>query len=162
MIDPLRQLKSALISSEPPPDAKTFALSGQPNLVYSVGRFLASWAQAGSFGPDQAVLLRQALRWSPSSSLLVGIKPPDDPDFLRCLDNAEISWSPMGQLRVKPFVPLWLNESPACDAPPKNELLMKAFPPKRTWSPWAIANGARWRRRRQLGSRFKPRRDRHG
>ena len=128
MIDPLRHLKSALIGGAPPPDSVSFVSCGQPNLVYAVDRLFASWAHAGSFGPDQAVLLRQALRWSPSSSLLVGIKPPEDPDFLRCLQNAEINWSPMGQLSVKPFLPSWLNESPPCDAPPKERALDESFP----------------------------------
>jgi len=103
--------------SRTPPAATSDALPSRPDFSYAVLRLLNAWSQAGKFGPDQAVLLRQALRWSPSSSVLIGPKPGDD-DLLSSLKCAGIEWGWDECLRVSPYAPLWLKESPPCDAPP--------------------------------------------
>jgi ATP-dependent DNA helicase RecQ len=117
MMDPLGALRAALRTRTPPPVVPD-VLPNKPDFSYAVLRFLNSWGHAGKFGPDQAVLLRQALRWSTSSSVFIGSKPASDETQFSSLQSAGIVWGWDQCLRVAPYTPDWLNESPSCDAPP--------------------------------------------
>src|SRR4051812_22063665 len=105
--DPLGELKNSLRRGAPPPDAASIRLPEVPSAAYAVGRFLLSWAHSGELGADQAVLLRQALRWSGVSSLFLGPSPVMTPDFLHRLIQAGVDFAPDGELRVRRFAPTW-------------------------------------------------------
>jgi ATP-dependent DNA helicase RecQ len=122
MIDPLTALRSAIQSSKPPA-GDFFTLPEEPDFSYAVSRFLNSWKQAGNFGPDQAVLFRQVLRWSRTSPFFIGPRPTVDNALLTDLENAGIDWGYDGNLRAEPYAPAWLDEVPPCDSPPVNRSL---------------------------------------
>lgn len=128
MTDPLGELKASLRRGAPPPDASSIKLPEEPSFVYAVSRFLLSWADAGGLEADQAVLLRQALRWSGASSHFVGSPPPASPEFIRFLDKAGVDWDITGELHVRPFAPDWLTEASGCDAPPTLRTPDESFP----------------------------------
>jgi ATP-dependent DNA helicase RecQ len=124
--DPLTDLKSSLRDGKPQTKASTLSLPTKPDFQYAVTRFLNSWAHAGKFGADQAILLRQALRRL-QTPVTVNANPPDDPDFIGFLEKAGIEWSHAGTLRANPFAPAWLDESPRCDDPPLARDLDESF-----------------------------------
>lgn len=119
MTDSLGVLKQVLRAGNPPVHSNLPALPNEPGPDYAVARFLISWAHAGTLCADQAVLLRQALRWLSCSTVMVGAPPPESPDFQRYLQQAGVEWSFSGQLSAAPFAPAWLDELPSCDAPPR-------------------------------------------
>ena len=128
MTDPLGVLKQALRAGNPPENSTLPALPNEPGPDYAIARFLISWAHAGSLRADQAVLLRQALRWLNCSPVMVGAPPPESTDFQQYLQQAGVEWSFAGQLSAAPFAPPWLNESPSCDALPVKRDLDERFP----------------------------------
>lgn len=128
MTDPLRELKAALSRGSPPSDAASIILPELPTFTYAVSRFLLSWAQTGELGADQAVLLRQALRWSGCTSLMVGPSPAKNPNFIRHLAKSGIEWDSTGELHLSPFVAAWLAEVTTCDEPPTERALDESFP----------------------------------
>jgi ATP-dependent DNA helicase RecQ len=74
---------------------------------YAVWRLKQAWREGTSFGPDQAVLVRQAIRWS-GAPLFVHTLP----HALRGpLIQAGICWSEAGTLSAKPFLPDWLDHT---------------------------------------------------
>jgi ATP-dependent DNA helicase RecQ len=124
--DPLGKLRSALRARRPsvepiPP------LPAAPSFAYAVDRFLSAWGQAGNFGPDQAVLLRQALRWSKQEAIFVGPKPAENAEGWRTLENAGVEWGYDHNLRVRPYSPTWLGEASAVDNPPNERSLDETF-----------------------------------
>jgi ATP-dependent DNA helicase RecQ len=126
MIDPLGTLRSALLAGCPSCESIS-ALPDKPVFSYAVARFLAAWSHAGAFGADQAVLLRQALRWSKLESILVGPKSAVNADWLRCLEQSGVEWGWDGHLRARPFIPAWLGEQSALDGPPAEKSLDETF-----------------------------------
>jgi ATP-dependent DNA helicase RecQ len=126
MTDPLRRLRSELLAGHPSGEFNS-PLPSKPEFPYAVHRFLAAWAHAGTFGADQAVLLRQALRWSKLESILIGPRSAVNADWLRCLEQAGVEWGWDGQLRARPFIPSWLGEPSALDGPPKEKSLDETF-----------------------------------
>jgi ATP-dependent DNA helicase RecQ len=128
MTDPLGVLKQALRAGTPPALSSLPSLPDEPGPDYAVARFLKSWAHAGTLRADQAVLLRQALRWLNCSPAMVGAPPPESPDLQRSLQQSGVDWNFAGQLSAVPFTPSWLNESPSCDAPPVERDLDERFP----------------------------------
>ena len=127
MTDPHGALRDALRCGSPP-DAAAIRLPEEPSAAYAVSRFFLSWTQAGELGADQAVLLRQALRWLGVSSLFVGPSPSWNPDFVNCLNQAGVDCDPGGEIRVRPFAPTWLNDAKNCDKPPRKRALDENFP----------------------------------
>lgn len=128
MTDPLAALGDALRRGSPPDGAEAIVLPREPSCVYAVSRFFLSWAQAGCLGADQAVLLRQALRWSKISSLTVGPPPAASPDFVRHLAQAGVDWDSSGELHVRDFSAPWLKDSESCDKPPVLRAKDESFP----------------------------------
>src|SRR5436190_19682279 len=91
---------------------------------YAVWRFLHAWHSRPEFGPDQATLLRQALRWY-GGDFYVNSLPFEGHESLR---KAGIRYSPMGYLAATPFRPEWLKEQasetyPAIDEKPEQRCL---------------------------------------
>jgi ATP-dependent DNA helicase RecQ len=85
-------------------------LPGLPNLDYSVDRFGMAYLPAKELGPDQIVLLRQAVRWSGMEDIRVD-RPSEQPEQMdHWLRNAGMAWGPSGYLSAEPFAPSWLQE----------------------------------------------------
>ncbi len=126
MTDSLGQLRSALLAGRPSGEFSSPS-PAKPEFPYSVHRFLAAWAHAGTFDADQAVLLRQALRWSKLESILVGPRSVVNADWLRFLEQAGVEWGWDGHLRARPFIPDWLGEASALDGPPEEKSLDESF-----------------------------------
>ena len=114
--DPIQKLKKYIKSGEAISPPK--ALLGVPNLDYSVDRF--GLAYNGTLGPDEIVLLRQALRWSGMKE--IGIERPSgqSEEMDQWFKNAGMRWTSSGFLSVEPYRPQWLEENPkAIDVQPK-------------------------------------------
>lgn len=126
MTDPLGRLRSALLAGYPAGESIS-PLPAKPEFPYAVDRFLAAWAQAGTLGADQVVLLRQAILWSKLESILIGPKPAESADWQRCLESAGVEWGWDGCMRAKPFTPVWLGGSSAVDGPPLPKALDESF-----------------------------------
>lgn len=125
MNDPLQQLRAALASDGGAPVSE---LPSEPTFQYAVSRFALARALSKKFGPDEIVLLRQALRWSGQPHLLVG--PPDlaHSGMRGWLQKAGIEWSSDGHLSAVPYTPSWLNDSTWTDHPPRKRTLPESFP----------------------------------
>jgi len=117
MIDPLGELREALRRGTPPESA-SINLPDVPSISYAVSRFFLSWSHTGRLGADEAVLLRQVLRWSMIPSLFIGSSPVFVSPFIEHLNLAGVSWSAPGQLIAHPFVAGWSTEASKCDQPP--------------------------------------------
>ena len=124
MTDPTGRLRSAL-QNRRPPEAHQPCLPLQPTFDYAVERFLSAWSRSGVFGPDEAVLLRQAIRWSNLESILVGTKP--DEECWQNLQRAGIQWGWDRHLRIKPYLPDWICEKSPIDSPPLAKSLNESF-----------------------------------
>lgn len=127
MIDPLGELKDSLRRGASPPDAASLTLPEQPSPAYAVGRFFVAWAQAGELGADQAVLLRQALRWLRVSSLFLGAGTSLTPEFVSRLAQAGVDTAPGGELHVRRFAPPWSPDVADCDEPPQERAPDESF-----------------------------------
>jgi ATP-dependent DNA helicase RecQ len=127
MRDPLGELKEALRRGAPPPEAATAKLPEEPSAFYAVGRFLLSWTEAGELGADQAVLLRQALRWLGGAPLFVGLAAKTE-EFIHTLARAGVAWAPDGVLHLHNFAAPWWPEPADCDAPPRKRAPDESFP----------------------------------
>jgi len=128
MSDPLRELKESLRSWAPPADAASMALPDEPSFAYAVGRFLASWAQAKKFGADQAVLLRQALRWGGFTTLNVGPLLASEFEVAQVLGRSGVDWDLSGVLHLRPFQPSWSEEIVRSDDKPIKRAPEESFP----------------------------------
>jgi ATP-dependent DNA helicase RecQ len=126
MKDPLTALKQALRQNMPDADSESLTLPAYPNFEYAVTRFLSSWSRAGKFGADQAILLRQALRYMDTSVAVNGV-PPEDPEVLQYLKSAGIEWTHSGTIHATPFTPPWMDNFPLCDANPTERNLEERF-----------------------------------
>lgn len=84
-------------------------LSAGANLDYAVDRFCFA-SRGGDFGPDQVVLLRQAVRWSGMSQIRVNRPEEYDEQLEARLTRAGIRWSSDGFLSAEPYQPNWLDE----------------------------------------------------
>lgn len=126
--DPLGKLKDSLRRGVPPPDAISIRLPDIPSTAYAVGRFLLSWARSEELGADQAVLLRQALRWSGVSSLFIGSAPVLTPDFQQLLIRAGVDYTLDGVLRIRQFAPSWSADATNCEVPPTQTAPDESFP----------------------------------
>jgi ATP-dependent DNA helicase RecQ len=122
--DPTGRLRSALLERRPP-DISVSNLPLQPTFAYAVERFLSAWSQSRVFGPDEVVLLRQAIRWSNLESILVGQKP-DEECWLN-LQRAGIEWGFDGHLRANPYLPDWICEKSPIDNTPVERSLKESF-----------------------------------
>ncbi len=126
MTDPLGEMKESLRRGTPP-DTALIKLPEEPSAAYAVGRFLLSWGQTGELGADQAVLLRQALRWLGVTSLFIGHAPVLTPEFVCRLNQAGVDFRHDGELFVRSFSASWLAETTHCDAPPRKRAPDESF-----------------------------------
>ncbi len=103
-------------------------LSCFPNIDYSVNRFGLARCSVGDFGPDQIVLLRQAIRWSGMDEVRVD-RPLHQPKQMdQWLKNAGVKWTPGGYLSAEPYAPIWLREkSVILDCPPQKRIIDESF-----------------------------------
>jgi ATP-dependent DNA helicase RecQ len=111
---------------------------------YGFWRFLKALHDEAGVGPDHAVLLRQAIRWWNGTQLIVDRVAPSVRD---AATFAGIEVGP-GQLRVRPFAPVWLTQEGieperGIDGRPDGRLLDESI----TAEPWltALANHSHWR-----------------
>ncbi len=126
MTDALEKLRRALLARRPPQES-IVPLPSEPKFAYAVDRLLSAWSQAGAFGPDQAVLLRQALRWSKQEAIFVGPKPAEDHEGWRMLEKAGVEWGRDNCLLAKPYSPAWLGEESVVDMLPEERTLPESF-----------------------------------
>ena len=80
-------------------------------LDYAVDRFCFA-SQGKDFGPDQVVLLRQAIRWSGMPRIRVNRPEEYDDQLEDRLTRAGIRWGLDGFLSAEPYQPNWLDEAP--------------------------------------------------
>lgn len=122
--DSIQKLKLYIKNTETVSTPNIF--HGKPNLEYSVDRF--GLAYNGILGPDQIVLLRQALRWSGMEG--IGIKQPlgQSEKMNQWLKNAGMKWTSNGFLSAEPYRPRWLEDGldaidnqPELRQPPANQ-----------------------------------------
>lgn len=120
----LDALRNCLASGQAPADRPTSDLPREPTFAYAIERLLLAWQEAGCFAADQAVLLRQTVRWAPDSTL-----------FLAKLHESLTPWFPRvglqlhpgGQLVASSFKPAWLDQTFPCDTPPFSRSLDERF-----------------------------------
>jgi ATP-dependent DNA helicase RecQ len=75
-----------------------------PTVDSAICRLLEAWHDSGEFGPDEAVLLRQVVRWN-KNSFFVGDLPRS---IEKWIGRAGMQFS-AGSLSAKPFQPHWLE-----------------------------------------------------
>lgn len=124
MSDPLEHLRAAVASAPPPP----LELPDEPSFGYAVARFALARSQSQTFGPDETVLLRQALRWSGQPHLLVDRPAPPPPGLDGWLRKAGVSWSAAGHIHAEPYTPDWLKDPGWSDEPPRRRSLQETIP----------------------------------
>lgn len=114
MSESLERLRAGLRGIVPP---CTFPEG--PGFDAAVERFIRARGASGSFGPDEAVLLRQALLWSKKPHLSLRCRPGEAgiPDGL--LEKSGIEWDPSGEARARPFRPEWMSDNDGIDAAPE-------------------------------------------
>lgn len=94
-----------------------------PNLDYSVDRFGLAYSTTESIGPDEIVLLRQAVRWSGMTGIRVDRPSGQSDQIDQWLMNAGVTWTPSGHLSAESFAPNWLE---------RKSFIIDARPIKRT------------------------------
>lgn len=108
----------------------TVTCSEGPTVDSAICRLLHAWHESGEFGPDEAVLLRQVVRWN-VRSFFVGDLPPH---IEKWIARAGIQFS-AGSLSAEPFQPPWLEDGrvPLDDVPqartPDEHVPREAFRP---------------------------------
>ena len=115
-------LRECLSSGRPPIAESAIALPDYPRFDYAVSRLLLSWRSSGNFGSDEAVLLRQAVRWTRGSKILAG---PIHDSVRRMLSTVDLEQFAGGELVAKPFCPEWLGE--VCDLAPAVRSIDESF-----------------------------------
>ena len=101
----LAHLAQALTMQSPEPLLPVNKPSEHCSAEYAVWRLKKAWLDGTSFGPDQAVLVRQAVRWS-GGTLFV---PALSQALRGALFQAGVRWSEAGTLSAEPFLPDWLD-----------------------------------------------------
>ena len=99
----------------------------EPTAAYAVSRFIVSWTESQCLGPDQAVLLRQALKWLKVQSLYVGPSPAFTSEFRKQLLKAGVELDLAGSLSVRNFTPAWSTEKSEYDQVPVKRAPDEAF-----------------------------------
>jgi ATP-dependent DNA helicase RecQ len=120
----LDELRHALQTGEAPVAPSDRSLPEAPTFDYALRRLLLAWSDTGAFGADEAVLLRQLVRWSPESRLGLG---PLDPAVSARLDAVSVIAGVGGVLAAVPYEPVWLKEAVVLDPPPVERSLDESF-----------------------------------
>lgn len=121
----ISDLRSCFVSGAPPAEPLPDALPRPPDLAYALQRFLRAWQRSGRLGADEAVLLRQAVRWAPGGNIYPGALPPE---LEPCLSRVGLQWLPGGELRAAAFAPAWLHEAAECDVIPRHRACREELP----------------------------------
>ncbi len=110
MYDPIPRLKDMIARNAVA--ASNGALPSCPTASYAIERFGLAFGATGQVGADEAVLLRQAVRWSGMPYLHV--ERPDWFDELgeNFLRQAGVTWSSNGFLSAEAYAPSWLEDPP--------------------------------------------------
>jgi len=101
----ISQLSRALQDDDPTQLSRTLKPSYPTGFEYPVWRLQQAWR--GAFGPDEAVLVRQVLRWA-GGQLFVPRVPENVREALR---RACVYTDDAGRLTAEAFAPTWLNLS---------------------------------------------------
>lgn len=104
-VDSIALLRRALATAIPPTD--DCARPDRPTALYSIWRLLTSWKVRQCFGSDEAVLLRQSLRWLERPLLVERVAPSIESFF----GLVGITHGPDGFLVAEPYSPQWLLQS---------------------------------------------------
>lgn len=123
MNDGAGRLKAALQSASPLQPNLDLLQAG-PTFESAVERLVLSRADTGHLGADQAVLLRQAIRWSGAESRSYMGRMSESANSLRpFLEKAGLEWSSDGYLTAEPFSPRWSGDTSGCDKAPELRML---------------------------------------
>jgi ATP-dependent DNA helicase RecQ len=148
MSDPLERLRAAVSGAAI--DTQT-ALPAEPDFEYAVARLCKARSQSAELGADEAVLLRQAIRWSGQPHLLLGPPPPASGAFARTLIKAGVQWSNDGHVSAEPYSPAWLRDPGWVDARPSRRTKLESIPAE----PYLATLGYEsWRSRAQKEAAF--------
>jgi ATP-dependent DNA helicase RecQ len=82
----------------------TIAPSAGPTVRSAINRLLVAWQDSGEFGADEAVLLRQVVRWNRDPFFVGDLSPSIE----KWIDRVGIQFS-AGFLSAEPFRPPWLE-----------------------------------------------------
>lgn len=126
-MSPLSELRKSLILGKPPSNSDSSDLPGEPTGSYAVRRFFLSWTSSGNLGLDQAVLLRQALRWLEQTSLLLEASPILTQDFVDCLLRVGIRCDANNELHVDKFDSDYLGKDSVIDRIPEERSCDESF-----------------------------------
>jgi ATP-dependent DNA helicase RecQ len=121
----LSDLRACFLVDTPLADQLTDTLPEEPTLEYALHRFLRAWQRSGRLGEDEAVLLRQVVRWAPGGSIFPGALPSN---LELLLSRAGLEWLPGNELRATPYKPTWLDEEVECDLVPQRRACDESFP----------------------------------
>lgn len=105
-MDSFRAFRSALAQGHPPLELFEKPSAPKPPIDAAIWRFLKSWSDSGTLGPDQAVLFRQVARWGPE-----GMHVQNLPDYFRdWLSKCSVSINASGIVSTGSFVPTWIKD----------------------------------------------------
>lgn len=117
-------LRICLSSGVPPITPIVRELPSKPSFDYALHRLLLAWSDNGKFSADEAVLLRQAVRWAPHSTLFIG---PLHESVQHWLPEVSLAKLAGGELVARPYAPQWLEEATPCDLLPIERTLDERF-----------------------------------
>jgi len=98
-------LRTALETAQPPD--VFFSRPERPNPQYGIWRLFTSWKARGLFGSDEAVLLRQFLRWLDAPLFLKQLGQ----EVESTLERAGVGRGPDGSIVAAPYSPSWLRNA---------------------------------------------------
>ena len=125
MFDAIQRLKTFI---KEPPQEQNISLPSSPELGYAVERFRMAYQTSGLLGPDEIVLLRQAVRWSKMSDIRIDRPTHQSEQLDQWCSNAGLSWSASEYLSAKPYAPDWLQaKAIGIDDLPQKRFLDESF-----------------------------------
>src|SRR5690348_2298216 len=98
-------LRKALENAQVPD--QLFSRPERPTAQYGIWRLFASWKARGVFGSDEAVLLRQFLRWLDAPLFVDDLGQ----DIESILQRTDVRRGPDGSLTAEPYSPTWLRDA---------------------------------------------------
>jgi len=120
----IERLRSSLSSGVSPAKDIARELPATPRFDYALHRLLLTWSDSGRFSADEAVLLRQTVRWAPQSTLFMGRLHESVQHWLPEVGLDRLAG---GELVARPYAPQWLGETMTCDRPPIERTLDESF-----------------------------------
>ena len=111
----IERLRISLSSGVAPTNDNPRELPATPRFDYALHRLLLAWSDSSRFSADEAVLLRQIVRWAPQSTLFVGRLHESVQHWLPEVGLDRLAG---GELVARPYAPKWLGDAMPCDLPP--------------------------------------------